>query len=300
MLDATYSPLIDGTPPVGFSSELEALSKNALAFITALDLGDPDPAFPNCSLATPLNCPTVQDFLSVTATTRPDVRAGGNGRFGRRDFAWAGAGELLLEYEKVNTLGFAADFPEDYTSTNWGLEFTWTPKKTFATSETFTRIDKSDRYALTVSIDRPTFIHFLNDSRTFFFNMQWFFEYMPGYVGGRSNQRGFETNGPWTQLGTFTIQTGYFQDRLQPALTFVYDVQSASGGIVFQNTFRFSANLSLTFGVNNFFGRPQSWYNPISLGALGESNQSWQREKFERLNAVRERDEVFMRLRYTF
>lgn len=284
----------------GFRSEMQAVSNNALQFIVALDLRTPNPLFPNCSFSRPLDCPTVQDFFAVTATTRPDVRAGGNGRFGRRDFAWAGAGEILLEYEKTNTLGFAMDFAEDRTGTNWGMELTWTPDRLFASSETLDRLDSSDRYAFTVSVDRPTFIHFLNPTRTFFFNMQWFFEYLPDYVGGRSRSRGFEVNGPWTQLGTFNIQTGYFQDRLQPALTFVYDVQSASGGLIFQTTFRYTANFQLTVGVNNFFGRPQGWYNQLSLGALGASNVTWEREKFDRLNAVRERDEVFMRLRYTF
>jgi hypothetical protein len=305
--DPAKAALCAGTIPgaenlvaLGITSEMEAISSNALALIVGLDLGSPNPAFPDCSLANPLACPTVQDFFAVTATTRPDVRAGGNGRFGRRDFAWAGAGEILLMYEKTNTVGLAMDFAEDWSATNWGIEATWTPDRLFASSETTTRLDESDRYALTISVDRPTFIHFLNENKTFFFNMQWFFEYMPDYVGGRGRQRGFEVNGPWTQLATFNVSTSYFQDRLQPSLTFVYDIQTASGALVAQNTFRFTANFSLTIGMNTFFGRPQGWYNQLSLGAVGASNTTWERERFDRLNAVRERDELFMKLRYTF
>ena len=145
-------------------------------------------------------------------------------------------------------------------------------------------------------MDRPTFINFLNPAGTFFFNMQWFLGVVPGYQG----QGRFTANGPYSQLGTFTAQTGYFQDRLLPSVTAVYDVGSGSGALIYQATFRFSSNFQLTAGVSNFFGRPQGWYNQLSLGALGASNVTWEREKFDRLNAVRERDEIFMRLRYTF
>jgi len=285
-----------------FPSVMAALSFNALELLTALDIVT-TPA-PGCALPTqsnplgPLNCKTIQDFFSVTGTTRPDLKAGGNGLFGRRDFVWAGAGEVLLQYQKVNTLGFAMDFAEDRTATNWGIEMSWTPNGLFSDSETSDGLARSDRFDLTVSIDRPTFVNFLNESRTFFFNMQWFLEYLSSYRGGYP--RGFEVNGPFTALGTFTIQTGYFQDRLQPALTFVYDVATASGGIVFETAFRFTANLSLTLGVNGFYGQPQSWSTYLALGALGESNQRWTTEKFDRLNAIRERDEAFARLRYTF
>jgi len=324
-----YNPLVDGcvtntgpgTPCTGgpitnpvhslinpltgnlFASQLAALSYNAYEFLTALDLAQGNvPA--GCDLPTasnptaPLHCKTIQDFFSVTGTTRPDLKAGGNGLFGRRDFVWAGAGEALLQYQKVNTLGFAMDFAEDRTATNWGIEASWTPNGLFSNSESSNGLSNSDRFDLTISIDRPTFVNFLNESRTFFFNMQWFLEYLSSYQGGYP--RGFEVNGPFTALGTFTIQTGYFQDRLQPSLTFVYDVATASGGIAFETSFRFTANFALTMGINGFYGQPQSWSQYLALGALGESSQRWTTEKFDRLNAIRERDEVFARLRYTF
>ncbi|HME69387.1 MAG TPA: DUF1302 family protein, partial [Myxococcota bacterium] len=135
-----YNPFVDGcvsdtgagTPCAGahslvnpltgtlFPSVLAAASFNALELITALDISA-GTAAPGCTFPTaanptaPMHCATVQDFYSVTGTTRPNFKAGGNGMFGRRDFVWAGAGELLLQYQKVNTLGFAMDFPEDHT-----------------------------------------------------------------------------------------------------------------------------------------------------------------------------------------
>ncbi|HBZ68560.1 MAG TPA: hypothetical protein DEP35_01915 [Deltaproteobacteria bacterium] len=322
--DPCYNPLVDGcvsktatgpcsaatvanliNPLTGnlFHSQMAALSFNALEVFTALEIAAGG-APPACNLPTttnplaPLNCKTIQDFYSVTGMTRPDIKAGGNGLFGRRDFVWAGAGEALLQYQKVNTLGFAMDFAEDRTATNWGVELSWTPNVLFSNSESSDGLSNSDRIDLTISVDRPTFVNFLNSSRTFFFNMQWFLEYLTSYQGGYP--RGFYANGPFSALGTFTIQTGYFQDRLQPALTFVYDVDTASGGIAFETAFRFTANFSLTVGINGFYGQPQSFSNYLALGAIGESSQNWTTEKFDRLNAIRERDEVFARLRYTF
>ena len=79
---------------------------------------------------------------------------------------------------------------------------------------------RSDDYNMTLSIDRPTFINFLNANRTFFFNAQFFFQYRDGY------KKSFGGNGPWNLLGTFAILAGFFQDRLLPSVVFVYDVQS--------------------------------------------------------------------------
>ena len=290
-----------------FANELAIVSYNALQFVIALDFGEQLPdcdAFPvDASTATQgIGCPTLQDLLSVTQTTRPDRMAGGNGRFGRRDFAWAGAGEIVLEYDRVNTFGFAVDFSEDLTATNWGVEFTWTHDKEFVNSERFSLRSDSDLFGLTVSIDRPTFIRFLNRERTFFFNMQWFFEYIPDYDGRGPDDRhrGFAVDGPWTALGVFTLETGYFQDRLTPRATFVYDTRSESGAVVLSTRYRFSAQASVTIGMNHFYGPGDAYTLPIGLGALGESNQTYRTERFSRLNAVRERDELFLSLRYTF
>jgi len=305
---AGSTPLFDPRRPPGtrFASEMAALSFNALQFVVALDLGTGAGggcAFPTLADPTaPIHCPTVQDFLSVTQVTRPDLRAGGNGRYGRRDFAWAGAGELVLEYDKVNTLGFAMDFSEDRTATNWGIELSWTARKDFVNSEVPSLRSDSGVLDLTISIDRPTFIHFLNRERTFFFNTQWFIEYIPDHVGhgGRDGYRGFAVDGPVSALGVFTLETGFFQDRLVPNATFVYDVLSRSGAVALQMRYRFSAEFSVTVGMNHFYGPGDAYTLPIGLGALGESNQSFRTERYSRLNAVRERDELFAVLRYTF
>jgi hypothetical protein len=80
----------------------------------------------------------------------------------------------------------------------------------------------------------------------------------------------------------------------------VYDVRSESGAVSLDLQYRFSAVFSVTIGMNHFYGPGDVYRIPIGLGALGESNQTYRAERYSRLNAVRERDELFAVLRYTF
>jgi hypothetical protein len=250
-----------------------------------------------CSLTQPQYCSSVKSLFDVAGVQRNTVRAGGNGTYGRRDFAWDSGGEAVLKYEKRNVLGFAGDFAEDFTKSNWGFEFTWIKGQKFSDNDKYKGITTSDTLNLTVSVDRPTFINFLNPNRTFFFNTQVFFQYITNY----SNS--FPSTGPFNVLGTFTIQTGYFQDRLLPGVTFVYDVKSDSGGALPEITYRFTENFSAQVGMNFFWGRWQVADMPLQgLGAVGnEVGKNAYKVPVENgLAVVRNNDEVFLRIRYTF
>jgi len=224
------------------------------------------------------------------------IPVGGNGRFGRRDFVWAGGGDVVLNYQRRNVLGFSSDFAEDYSKSNWSVEFTWINRQPYENASQMDGISKPGTYNLTLSVDRPTFINFLNQSRTFFFNSQMFFQYVPGYKNSMS------ANGPWNFLFTFTTQTGYFQDRLLPSMTWVYDVQSNSGAVIPEIQYRITESFSATIGMALFWGRYQAKEYP--LNPLSVDNQvgrgaytSWVENG---LAAVRQRDELYFNLRYTF
>ena len=114
---------------------------------------------------------------------------------------------------------------------------------------------------------------------------------------------GFVTNGPFNMLGTFTVQTGYFQDRLLPSVTFVYDLNSDSGAMLPQITYRFTENFSATVGVNFFYGRWERVDTAIApLGVVGNEtgHMAYQDAVENGLSVVRERDEAYLRIRYTF
>jgi hypothetical protein len=315
--DRGYDRRVDGSntgqrhPFTGqrFRSEMATLSWNALVGFVA-NATPVDPANPTieefdsrhpfrrgaCSFAQPYWCTTVRGIFSVTGVQRDSLRAAGNGRFGRRDFTWSGGSDLVLRYEKRNVLGTSVDFAEDLTKTNWGFEFTWIEGTPFANNDEFDGLSDADTYNLTVSVDRPTFVNFLNANRTFFFNSQWFFQYVDGF------RKGFTSTGPWNVLMTFTVQSGYFQDRLLPSITFVYDLQSNSGAVLPELTYLFSANFSATFGVALFNGRFEEKTTPIVPVILPErvGEGAYKSHVENALAVVRERDEVFLRLRYTF
>ncbi len=153
-----------------------------------------------------------------------------------------------------------------------------------------------DTFNLTISVDRPTFVNFLNANRTFFLNSQFFVQYVEGF------RQSFGSNGPWNFLGTFTVTTGYFQDRLLPVATFVYDRRSRSGAFLPQITYRFTENFSATFGLSAFFGRVER--KTMSLVPPASGNRVTPSAYFDYvengLSVVRDRDEAYLRIKYTF
>jgi hypothetical protein len=250
-----------------------------------------------CSFNQPQYCSAIKDFFSLAGVQRNTVRAAGNDRFGRRTFLWHSGGEAVLKYDRRNILGFAMDFPEDRTKSNWGMEFTWFGSVPVYDADEFDSISQVDQFNLTISIDRPTFINFLNPNRTFFFNTQWFFQYVGGFTDGMG------PNGPFSALFTFTVNTGYHQDRLNPALVTIYDFNSRSGGVMPSIQYRFTEAFSVAFGMGVFFGRTQLTdmpVNPLRPASNRVGNNAYRDPTEQFLSGIRHRDEVWMRLRWTF
>jgi hypothetical protein len=242
-------------------------------------------------------CRNLKGFLSVAGLGRNDVRAGGNPQFGRRSFIWHSGGELILEYKRRNVFGVSADFAEDRTKTNWGMEFTWIGNVPFLDNNSINQITNSQALNLTVSVDRPTFINFLNANRTFFMNSQWFFQYLTNY------NKGFGSSGPFNVLFTFAVFTGYYQDRLLPQFVSVYDFRSQSGGFLPQLTYRFNEAFSVTFGISWFIGRGE--FVPMPVRGFAPTGNRAGPHTYEDgterlLSLIRHRDEAFMRVRWTF
>jgi len=286
----------DENDPNGFG--LITVGPNAGQIRPGLRPGQVDGVTPvACGVLKPQLCETVRGLLSGIGASNKKVRAGGNGAFGRRDFAWHSSGEVVLKYEKRNILGFAFDVAEDRTKTNWGVEATWVASQPFLDNDDFDGISRSDTLNLTVSVDRPTFINFLNPNRTFLFNSQWFFQYITDYDSG------YTVNGPLNVLATFTVFTGYHQDRLLLFYTGVYDFRSSSGALLPQVVYRFTENLSATVGANFFFGRQQLVDSAVSelRAGLNRTGSDAYKDPVENgLTPLRDRDEIYMTLRYTF
>jgi len=320
--------LFGGTAQL-FQNELAAFSWNFLMFLTLTScdvgsrdlngndhrisdnvggprslIGDPQCFDPSaswdptrCSIAAPQYCSNVKGFLTAAGVTRNTRRAGGNSEFGRRTFIWHSGGEVVLDYNQRNVLGFSADFAEDHTKTNWGVEFTYVDHVPFQDNDTMTGVADSNAYNLTISVDRPTFINFLNPNRTFFFNTQWFVSYLDKW------EKGYTFDGPWNVLFTFAVFTGYFQDRVMPQFVTVFDVRSQSGGLLPSFQYRFTESFSVTIGMLYFFGHTELKDMPvrdIAPAANRSGPNAYETGVDNILALVRQRDEVFLRLRWTF
>jgi len=257
---------------------------------------DPDA----CGIVNPAQCDAFRTLQGAIGLQRNVRKAGGNGVHGRRTFAWQSGGEAILTYEKRNVLGFSMDFAEDVSKANFSLEFTWIEGVPVADRNQYDDLARVDDFNLTLSADRPTFINFLNSNRTFFFNWQFFMRYRDGW------QKGFTDEGAWSFLTTFAVATGYFQDRLTPSITAVYDIRTQSGALLTGISYRFTQNFSAAVGLANFFGKPDQVDEPIAgIAPAGNRSTSSEEDLYKSsrlggLSIVSDRDEVWARVRYTF
>src|SRR5262249_49360716 len=184
----------------------------------------------------------------------------------------------------------SSDFAEDHTKTNWGVEFTYIGKEPFQDNASLVGTSQSSTLNMTVSVDRPTFINFLNPNRTFFFNTQWFFNYLMNY------HNSYNFDGPFNVLFTFAVFTGYFQDRVQPQLVTVFDFKSQSGGVLPSFQYRFTDSFSVTIGMFYFFGHTELKDMPVrdfAPAANRSGANAYENGVDNILAVIRQRDDVF-------
>jgi hypothetical protein len=86
-------------------------------------------------------------------------------------------------------------------------------------------------------------------------------------------------------------------------VTFVHDIQSASGGLLPSIQYRFTENFSATVGAAWFYGRSQrADIATNGIGPAGNEQGDWayQGGADNGIAIARDRDEFYLRLRYTF
>ena len=251
-----------------------------------------------CSFVNPTLCRLVSALTALGGQGSRSLRAAGNRRFGRLDFLWHGGAEVALDYRRRHVMGLSSDFAHDASQSNWNVEFTWFHEQRFTDNASFSTTSDSDVLNLTLSVDRPTFVRFLNKNRTFFVNGQLFLRYITDW------RKNYVENGPLNALFTIGVFTGYHQDRLVPGIQFVYDVGAESGAVLWSVAYRATQNFTIQLGLNTFFGTVQSLdaalvgLGTAGSGGRGEGQQHAYAENG--LSTVRDRDEIFIRLRYSF
>ena len=159
----------------------------------------------------------------------------------------------------------------------------WSVERSSSDSETF--------FALRVVVIQ-------NPNRTFLFNMQFFTRYRKGYDLGQKS-----SPGPYTFLGTLAISTGYFQDRLNPSVVFVFDAKSKSGSAIASVMYRITQSFSIDIGIATFMGGTDLSPGPINSLEPASNQQgpnAYRVPSNNGLSALRDRDEIFVSIRYTF
>jgi hypothetical protein len=251
----------------------------------------------------PVFCRSIAGIVGGTTQTLPVRKAGGDGRFGRRDFLWQGGRQVSARYQKRNVFGFGLDFAEDVTKTSWGVEFSWTARKLFGNTTEYSGLSQSDDLVLSLSVDRPTFFNFLNPNRSFFLNFQMFVRYLPNYQGGKRNNDGMYNTaaGPFSTQMVLTFFTGYFQDRLAPRVSMVYWPLESQGAVLTGLSYRWNDAFSTSLGYSNFFGHvydAQGAYFPIAQ--YGSVEQYHGAILGRGAAPVMNRDQAEIRFRYTW
>jgi hypothetical protein len=299
--DGTLGPVSDDNPLCGSGIPGDPLQEAIQYEFTAAEMEQLQAAG-GIPPRSPIFCSSVSGLLGITGQTLETLSAGGNGVYGRRDFLWQAGQQAKIDFQRKNVLGFSVDFAEGRTKTSWGIEFSWTANRLFPTTLGRRGLHTSDDFALTISVDRPTFFNFLNPNRSFFVNFQFFMRYLPSYEGGAAGRDGMwgVQHGKWDGLATLFFFTGYFQDRLQPRMIVVFAPTSQSGAFLTGLSYRWNDAFSTALAWNSFFGNDvqvsQAEF-PIALrSTIRTTNEAITRG----LNAVRHRDVAVLTFRYTF
>ena len=106
-------------------------------------------------------------------------------------------------------------------------------------------------YRWVLGIDRPTFIRFLNPTRSFFLSLQAFGTHLPDVNAGRfGNPNGARDN----FIFTFFVQNHYFRDQLVYLLFGAYGTTGVDGTLGGNAEYLITNHWSVQFGVTAFLG----------------------------------------------
>ena len=160
-------------------------------------------------------------------------------------------GRTKVVYKKNNTTGLAVDYFEDFTGIVFRLESSLTVDELVNNTKKVDFVDDTNVMRFSLGMDRPTFIHFLNPTRTFFLSGQVFHTWLINHDG--TSSRGMLTDQN-TWIFTFFAQGQYMRDRLTPQGFIVWDQQSNGWIAGSQVQYLFNNNWSAAIGGNFQWG----------------------------------------------
>ena len=167
-----------------------------------------------------------------------------------------------IDFPRVNLVGGSMDIQAESIASTFRLETALTHGEEFANTSRPEMYSKSRVWRYVIGWDRPTFIPFLNDNRTFLLSAQLFGQHLLDHE---------QQDGPWGKIGmpdwehnhimTFLIKGWYQNDRISPQIITAHDFKAHSSVVAPAVEWLPSDKLKITIGANYKFGDGAQQYS---------------------------------------
>ncbi|PCI17015.1 MAG: hypothetical protein COB62_07725 [Piscirickettsiaceae bacterium] len=211
-------------------------------------------------------------------------------------------GSTSLVFDRIHTTGLSFDYFDDYTGVVFRVESSYTFDEFVNNTYKADWVDTSDVFRVSLGMDRPTFIKFLNPLRTFFLSAQVFNTHYMDWEGDRF--AGFvppEDN----IILTLFAQTQYMRDRLIPNAFYVYEDGSQTSVWGASVQFLFDNHYSIKGGINVISGGKDDAKFDVGPFASFALDKGFAQEAVfgfvkQGIGALENNDEIFLQLQYQF
>lgn len=216
-------------------------------------------------------------------------------------------GQTSIVHDRAHTVGLAVDYFESWSGVVLRIESSWTFDELVNNTRSADWVDNSDVMRFSLGFDRPTFIPFLNRTRTFFLSLQIFDTWYWDHEGDK-NTGYFVDEHNW--ITTFFFLANYMRDTVKPVGFYVWEEATNSHVAGFNVEWLIDNHWSVKGGFHliwegdentthdtgpftNFIATgPDFVQDPYVTSVLGLAREG--------LGALRNYDEVFFELKYQF
>jgi hypothetical protein len=222
-------------------------------------------------------------------------------------------GQTHIDYKQAHTSGMAIDYFEPRSGVVFRIESSITFEELVNNTRKADWVDESDVMRWSIGLDRPTFIPWLNKSRTFFLSMQIFDTWYIDHEGDKNTGYFVDEH---NFITTFFFIGNYMRDTLKPVGFLVWEetANSWTAGLnlewLIDNHWSVKGGLHTIWGGDNNYthdsGPFSSFIVPGGDGGRvpGAPAYPYQNSVFgvarEGIGALRDNDELFLNLKYQF
>lgn len=211
-------------------------------------------------------------------------------------------GQFGIIHEQVHTTGLSFDYYEDASEIVFRVESSITFDEPVNNTRKASWVDHTDVVRWSIGLDRPTFIPFLNEDRTFFLSAQLFDTWYVDHEGDSSD--GYYV-GEHNLIATFFAQTHYLRDQLIPQGFVVWEEESNSWVVGASVEYLINNSFSITAGFNAISGGKKDIDFDVGPFTAFTLDGNYEQEAVfglgrQGIGSLRDNDEAYLRIRYQF